>query len=261
MSVFPSSSLDKTNYNTIEWKERFLEKMAVKTLSNFDLSDDKIMKAKYLILKYIKNEISFEDACREALNAIGIDAMIKEIYCILNVGTAFKQDSPILETVSKSKKLKMRNWDKYTDYKLLRGIYLYGTDWLKVSQFVGSKKSKTDCQLRYERSLNPNISFEKWTKEEDTALSNLVKKYGMKSWYQISKEICTRSDVQCKYRYKQITTKTKWKNRNARMATLDFSRNAAKVSECFSFPENISNLFDDNLFEAADFSSLTASEL
>ena len=57
------------------------------------------------------------------------------------------------------------------------------------------------CSQRWRRSLNPSISRNNWTAEEEMDLIILVMQYGTQSWPQIAKKLGKRSDVQCRYHY------------------------------------------------------------
>ena len=101
-----------------------------------------------------------------------------------------------------------RVWREYEDRRLLAGIHRYGlNDWHQVSAFVGSGRNAVQCSQRWFRSLDPDISRDAWTPEEDTLLIELVAKLGDKSWKLIAEQMPRRSDVQCRYRYRRIDEK------------------------------------------------------
>jgi hypothetical protein len=58
---------------------------------------------------------------------------------------------------------------------------------------------------RWSRGLNPSISKSPWSAEEDAKLLTLVTKLGTKSWTRIASDLGKRCDVQCRYRFKQLT--------------------------------------------------------
>ena len=90
------------------------------------------------------------------------------------------------------------------DDKLNQAVSLYGNNnWKIVSDMVGTR-NRTQCAQRWMRVLNPKLSFESWTADEDQKLLAIVKEYGVKNWIKIAKKKGNRSDVQCRNRYNQI---------------------------------------------------------
>ena len=61
------------------------------------------------------------------------------------------------------------------------------------------------CSQRWIRVLDPHISKEQWSSEEETKLLELVGYYGTKAWFKISQIFGNRSDVQCRYKYMQLS--------------------------------------------------------
>jgi hypothetical protein len=100
---------------------------------------------------------------------------------------------------------KTRPWTPYEDQRLLAGIHRFGLqDWPAVSLFVGNDRTKAQCSQRWGRGLDPKISKDQWTSEQDQQLLELVALHGEGNWMKISTELGTRCDVQCRYRYKQL---------------------------------------------------------
>jgi len=109
------------------------------------------------------------------------------------------------ENGSLIEKKKSRQWTNYEDLRLLGGIYRHGIEnWTSISMFVGNGRTRSQCSQRWLRGLDPSISKRQWSKEEEERLVNLVDTYGNKSWTKISMKLQNRSDVQCRYRYKQL---------------------------------------------------------
>lgn len=100
---------------------------------------------------------------------------------------------------------KTRTWSVMEDNRLLAGVYHYGTEnWKSVSQFLGSGRNRAQCSQRWTRCLNPRISKKNWSEEENKQLEELVRVNGDKSWTKISALMGNRSDVQCRYHYRQL---------------------------------------------------------
>ncbi|OHS92798.1 Myb-like DNA-binding domain containing protein [Tritrichomonas foetus] len=103
-------------------------------------------------------------------------------------------------------KVSDRKWTHDEDDRLLVAVSLFGYDnWSKISQFVGSGRSRAHCLQRWIRTLNPFISSEPWSQEEDNMLSKNVDQFGEHSWITVASKMGNRTDLQCKYRYGQLT--------------------------------------------------------
>jgi hypothetical protein len=95
-----------------------------------------------------------------------------------------------------------RAWKQNEDTRLLAAIYRFGMDdWERVSTFVGSGRSKSQCHQRWTRGLDPRIVKATWTAEQDEQLLMLVALYGEKRWTRVAVGVGNRCDVQCRYRY------------------------------------------------------------
>lgn len=100
---------------------------------------------------------------------------------------------------------KTRTWTAIEDQRLLAGVARFGVDnWHGVAQFLGSGRNRAQCSQRWSRCLNPKISKKPWSKEEDQKLLQLVEIHGNKAWMKISLLFENRSDVQLRYRWKQL---------------------------------------------------------
>lgn len=96
------------------------------------------------------------------------------------------------------------NWSSAEDKRLLDAITLHGeSNWAAVAVCVEGR-TKVECSHRWNRTLNPQISREAWTEEENERLRLLVEQHGTK-WQTIALEMGNRSDVQCRYHYNQIS--------------------------------------------------------
>jgi hypothetical protein len=104
---------------------------------------------------------------------------------------------------------KTRPWSIIDDNRLLAGILKFGYNWVDISNFVGNGRTKQQCAQRWIRALDPKICKDKWCNEEDEKLLELVKIHGEKKWTLIAEKFGNRTDVQCRYRYKQLTRKTR----------------------------------------------------
>lgn len=135
----------------------------------------------------------------------------QELMKLLNRVSLLKMidDTPIpAKTKPNDFSKKTRPWSLKEDNRLLGAIMRFGLDnWSKVSKFVGNNRTRGQCSQRWSRGLNPSISRFEWSPQEDSTLLNYVKIHGNKKWSKISSLIGNRSDVQCRYRYKQLIKK------------------------------------------------------
>jgi hypothetical protein len=91
------------------------------------------------------------------------------------------------------------------DNRLIAAVHRFGTrDWGTVATFVGHDRTRAQCAQRWFRGLDPRISKDMWSPEEDERLMNLVAGRKQQGWTWISEQIGSRSDVQCRYRYLQL---------------------------------------------------------
>ena len=73
-------------------------------------------------------------------------------------------------------------------------------NWVKISENFNNKNAR-QCQTRYQNILDPNRIKGPWTKDEDTKLIELVKKYGPEKWSNISNFLPGRLGKQCRERW------------------------------------------------------------
>ncbi|KAH0787243.1 Myb-like DNA-binding domain containing protein [Histomonas meleagridis] len=146
----------------------------------------------------------FETSAIFQLN-IGTTKPLDRIVAILQTSYTPIPNFPLLYESPTSLRKKTRSWTEYEDQRLLAGIHRYGLDnWLSVSAFVGNGRTRAQCSQRWVRGLDPRISKDRWTEEDEKLLLSLVKKYGSKYWTRIAQEMGNRSDVQCRYHYQQL---------------------------------------------------------
>ncbi|EFN51598.1 hypothetical protein CHLNCDRAFT_14655, partial [Chlorella variabilis] len=62
-----------------------------------------------------------------------------------------------------------------------------GNKWSEVARHIPGKTGQ-QCAQRWRHRVNPNISREKWSAEEDARLALLVDKHG-NSWAEISRRL------------------------------------------------------------------------
>lgn len=101
---------------------------------------------------------------------------------------------------------KQRAWTPQED-NFIKQAVIEGQPWQKVEEAFGGTRSKSQVSQRWNRTLDPAISNDFWTEKEEERLLELVNKHGPNSWKKISRIMQNRSDVQCRFHYKQIIAK------------------------------------------------------
>lgn len=158
------------------------------------------------IEQFLQRKISYDQMCTISQKIAGTSQPIERLNKILEttpdpipVPDEFKNRS------SKVNRRKNRAWTPYEDQRLLAGIYRNGIEnWTSISKFVGNARTRSQCSQRWYRGLDPAICKDQWTKEEEQKLVDLINTHGDKSWTKISSKMGNRSDVQCRYKYRQL---------------------------------------------------------
>ena len=153
------------------------------------------------IEQYLQDAISLEELRRIVKTTAGLTHPIDELEKIMKIGP---EPLPIDGTAPNGRK-KNRQWSTHEDHRLLAGILRNGmANWTAISKFIGNGRTRSQCSQRWHRGLDPRICKDQWTREEETKLVALVRQYGDASWTNIASKMGNRSDVQCRYRYRQI---------------------------------------------------------
>jgi hypothetical protein len=90
-------------------------------------------------------------------------------------------------------------WSAEEDAKLLDAIKKCGEDWAAVAALV-SGRTNIQCHSRWATIDRTTGRTGKWTKEEESKLTNAVKKHG-NNWVTIAAVIPGRTNVQCRQRW------------------------------------------------------------
>jgi hypothetical protein len=160
----------------------------------------------FALTRFLRGELTYDECRQHFLATINRDNALVRLQEILSVpsepipyhGEAPSDDGRL------SLRRRTRPWTTGEDQRLLAGIVRFGLDnWQAVAHFVGSGRNRAQCSQRWSRGLNPRISKRAWTAVEDQQLQDLVRQYGEKSWAKIASILGNRSDVQCRYHYRQ----------------------------------------------------------
>ena len=178
----------------------------IKAANNYQIPEGTEELLNKVITSFIDKKYSAKIAAKRAAALIANDQAIETF---LNIFNAYNSTLTLSQFMSnlKPKQIKSGPWSPQEDKLLTEGYQKFGNDWSRVADYVGNGRTKSQCAQRWERSLDPSISREAWTEEEVKLLHEGVKKFGFGSWVKVSKLVGTRSDVQCRYKYKSIHTK------------------------------------------------------
>jgi hypothetical protein len=156
----------------------------------------------------LSGEIDHTTAIHLSVRLIGTAHPIDKLEAILSVGDLPLSSNARPRIITFNSRLRKKNelWSEYEDMRLLLGIHKFGLrSWGSVARFVGNNRLKTQCCQRWSRGLNPRIKRTAWTPEEDEKLQGLVERFGRKSWTRIALQFGDRCDVQCRYRFHQLS--------------------------------------------------------
>ena len=176
-----------------------------------------------ILVDFIENRIDFDQCVSEATKFTYIFSPLEQLRTIKNISNEASHN--YIRTDSTRRK-KFQNWTITENNRLLAGILKFGLDnWTAIAKFVGSKRSRSQCNQRWTRSIDPNLSKSPWTIEETNKLCLLVKQHGDKAWTLISSLMGNRSDVQCRYHYNQISKRNRKRKIHPQYDSMEFINN------------------------------------
>ena len=164
-----------------------------------------LKKIKELVFKIVDQPSLFEPLAREIRAIHQCDAALDFLLNVL--ATEQKPAPPAIETYDTfdSTRKRTRSWTPTEDYRLIMGVHLCGdNNWSEVSEFVGGGRTRSQCSQRWCRVIDPRISKDHWSEEEEKQLIDIVQRIGDKSWIKVAAEMNGRSDVQCRYKYRKM---------------------------------------------------------
>jgi hypothetical protein len=157
----------------------------------------------------ISRRCTYSEASNQCQIHINSDRPARQIQSILNIADGVGSDPP---PIPRHLTKRCRLWAPGDDVRLLAGLVKYGVgDWKNIAEFVGNGKTGSQCSQRWTRALNPELSKDQWTEEEDGDLWDGVQTHGQHSWARVAKHVRSRSDVQCRYRYDQLKRMKKFR--------------------------------------------------
>ena len=92
-------------------------------------------------------------------------------------------------------------WMQEEDELLREAVIKHsGRNWKKISEILVGR-TDVQCLHRWQKVLRPGLIKGPWTPEEDNAVIELVKQYGIKSWSFIARQLKGRLGKQCRERW------------------------------------------------------------
>jgi pre-mRNA-splicing factor CDC5/CEF1 len=94
-------------------------------------------------------------------------------------------------------------WTNVEDEVLKAAVSKYGlNNWARVSSLLARKSAK-QCKERYESWIDPRISKQEWTREEDERLLHYARVFPS-AWRTVAQLMSSRTASQCIQRYQQL---------------------------------------------------------
>ncbi|CAD8086213.1 unnamed protein product [Paramecium sonneborni] len=114
-------------------------------------------------------------------------------------GRNISQCSQKYRKLQNQEKRTKRKWSCAEDEILIDAYKEFGKQWIKISKKLPGRTSK-QVRDRYVNQIDPSITHEEWSTEEDRIILEEYKKGGAK-WAVISKMLKNRSENQVKNRF------------------------------------------------------------
>ena len=183
-------------------------------------------------IKFFKKEILFEDLKKVFNTFLNDTSLLNKFYQIFNA----KPSTHVIKSQNKDQQTPIHQrrknsaWNENEDIRLTAAVLQYGArDWRQISQFVGNERSASQCNQRWCRALDPAIKHHPFSPEEDQSLFRAISVLGKGNWCQIAKLIPGRTDLQCRYRYLQLSKRSDRTQHKSHM--IKSSNNNSVVSE------------------------------
>jgi hypothetical protein len=172
------------------------------------LTPDQEAFVRAVITSFSSRVISLRACTASLAPLLATTNVIDRLCAILNCSPNPYPSTPELDRSQGGKKHQTA-WLPPEDNRLLAAIHRFGTQsWSTVASFVGNNRTRAQCAQRWFRGLDPRISKDPWTHEEDMKLMSLAVAGAEEGWTWISRQMGSRSDVQCRYRYGQLKSFT-----------------------------------------------------
>ncbi|KAF2204389.1 hypothetical protein GQ43DRAFT_429001 [Delitschia confertaspora ATCC 74209] len=99
-------------------------------------------------------------------------------------------------------------WTESEDERLFNAVREHGTKWNRIAAAVRTRNSD-QCSSHWSQTLDPNINYSDWTKDEDERLLHAVDQYGT-NWIRIaSTHALNRTTLALKNRYSTLRSRSR----------------------------------------------------
>ncbi|KAF8826517.1 hypothetical protein HHX47_DHR5000091 [Lentinula edodes] len=124
-------------------------------------------------------------------------------------------------------------WAPEADRKLFEAVQVYGIEnWALVAIHVSPNVTSVQCQMRYNRSLDPLLNKSPWSSAEDERLNEIVSVLGSSSWPDVARHIPGRTNEMCRERYlERIKAKGQINKGKAKAKAEDDDGNSVQETE------------------------------
>ncbi|OHS98050.1 Myb-like DNA-binding domain containing protein [Tritrichomonas foetus] len=158
-----------------------------------------------ILLNFFTKSIT-EESARNGINSIcGSSVLLEKVKKIRDVSaTPLPRQYPTEQGTLRRKR--SFPWSEAEDVRLIHAVNQFGPrDWRRIAEFVGGGRNSSQCNQRWCRALDPQIIRSGWTSEEDATLLRVVEVLGRTAWCQVAKVLGGRTDLQCRYRFFQLS--------------------------------------------------------
>ena len=172
---------------------------------NRNIDNELMQKIRYYFSDFISGKVSKNFISSFLSSTIHSTQPLDKIEAILSIPNEPLPSIQDGQETKCEKRKKTRTWTQGEDMRLIAAIHRLGYEnWSVIAKFVGNGRTRAQCSQRWHRVLDPRISKEQWTAQDDEKLIGLIATHNMKSWTSIAEMMGNRSDVQCRYHYMQL---------------------------------------------------------
>ncbi|KAJ4472241.1 hypothetical protein J3R30DRAFT_3298594, partial [Lentinula aciculospora] len=120
----------------------------------------------------------------------------------VEVAQALSTNRTPIDCMRKGIKKVKHTWTPEADRRLLEAVQAYGIEnWALVALHVSPTVASFQCQMRYNRSLDPSLNKSPWTSAENERLKKITSVLGTSNWPEIARHMPGRTNEMCREKY------------------------------------------------------------